>query len=600
MAIPFFDKRNMQFVLNELLDTVQLTKYEYYQDHSQETFNAIIEVAEEIATEHFHSHNTELDKNEPVMVDGHVKIMPEVKEAISHFAEAGFFAGHHSEELGGIQLPWVINQACFSIFQAANIATVAYPFLTIAAANVIEAFASEELKAKYLQPMLNGRCFGTMALTEPQAGSSLTDLTTAAVRTEEGHYLIKGNKMFISGGEHELSENIVHLVLAKIKGAPAGVKGISLFLVPRYFVNDDGSLGDHNDVALSGLLHKMGYRGTTSTALNFGENNCCVGYLIGEEHKGLACMFQMMNEARIGVGMGATMLGYAGYLYSLDYARNRPQGRLPSNKNPEIKQVMLMEHADIRRMLLQQKTYVEGAYALGLYTAWLVDQEKHSPEDQVRKDSALLLDILTPIIKSWPSEYCLDANYQAIQILGGYGYTREYPVEQYYRDNRLNPIHEGTNGIQAIDLLGRKVTMYEGAAFKLLAKEIEQTVQQSSELNTLADWSKELAAALQTVQKTTSMLQGVLQEKGVETYLANASNYLDMFGQLVLGWTWLRQALVASRNMINASATDTNFYKGKLQACRYFFSRELPKVTYQSKILMDLEPSCMEMQDEWF
>ncbi len=600
MAIPFFDKRNMQFVLNELLDAEQLTKYEYYQEHSLETYNAIIEVAEEIATEHFHPHNAELDKNEPVLVDGRVQIMPEVKEAIDHFAEAGFFAGHHSEEVGGIQLPWVVNQACFSIFQAANIATVAYPFLTIAAANVIEAFASDELKAKYLEPMLDGRCFGTMALTEPQAGSSLTDLTTTAVKTDEGHYLIKGNKMFISGGEHELSENIVHLVLARIKGAPAGVKGISLFLVPRYHVGDDGSMGEHNDVAISGLLHKMGYRGTTSTALNFGENNKCVGYLVGEENKGLACMFHMMNEARIGVGMGAAMLGYAGYLYSLDYARNRPQGRMPSNKAPEVKQVFLTEHADVRRMLLQQKVYVEGAYALGLYTAWLVDQEKCSPEQQVRKDSGLLLDILTPVIKSWPSEYCLEANYQAIQILGGYGYTREYPVEQYYRDNRLNPIHEGTNGIQGIDLLGRKVTMFDCGAFKILAQEIEKTVAQASEDIVLAKWARELSEALQTIQQTTSSLQNVLKEQGLEAYLANASNYLDMFGHMVIGWTWLRQALVASKNMDGASESDMNFYKGKIQACKYFFARELPKVVYQSKILMDMESSCLDMKDEWF
>lgn len=600
MAIPFFDKRNLYFILNEFLDAEQLTSYDTYQEHSQETFTAIIDVAEEIATEHFHSHNSELDKNEPVMVDGHVKIIPQVKEAIGHFAEAGFFAGHHSEELGGIQLPWVVNQACFSIFQAANIATVAYPFLTIAAANVIEAFASAELKQRYLQPMLDGHCFGTMALTEPQAGSSLSDLTTSAELTDEGHYLLRGNKMFISGGEHELSENIVHLVLARIKGAPAGVKGISLFLVPRRFVNDDGSLGDHNDVALSGLLHKMGYRGTTSTALNFGENGNCVGYLIGEENKGLGCMFHMMNEARIGVGMGAAMLGYAGYLYSLDYARNRPQGRLPGNKDPETKPVMLIQHADVRRMLLQQKVYVEGAYALGLYAAWLVDQQKCSPDEEMRKNSSLLLDILTPIVKAWPSKYCLQANYQAIQILGGYGYTREYPVEQYYRDNRLNPIHEGTNAIQGIDLLGRKVSMFDGAAFKIAIKEIGATILQSSEYPALNGWSEELDRALQLVEKTTETLYLSRDEVGVDAFLANASLYLEMFGHVVIAWMWLRQAVIATNKMETASETDKDFYKGKIQACTYFFRHELPKIQYQSQILMDADNSFFEMKDEWF
>ncbi|SDP71690.1 acyl-CoA dehydrogenase [Desulforhopalus singaporensis] len=600
MTIPFFDRRNMNFVLNELLDVEQLTRYNYYQEHSQETFDAIIEVAEQIAREYFYPHNAESDKNEPVIVDGRVKIIPEVKEAIQVFAEAGFFAGHHSEELGGIQLPWVVNQACLSIFQAANIATSGYPFLTIAAANLIEAFGSEELKSRYLPPMLDGRCFGTMALTEPQAGSSLSDITTTAESTPEGHYLLRGNKMFISGGEHELSENIVHLVLARIKGAPAGVKGISLFLVPRYHVNPDGSLGEHNDVALSGLLHKMGYRGTTSTALNFGENGRCVSYLIGEPHKGLAYMFQMMNEARIGVGMGAAMLGYAGYLYSLDYARTRPQGRLPGNKDPQSKQVMLVDHADVRRMLLQQKAYVEGAYALGLYAAWLVDQQKISPDEQVRRDCGLLLDILTPIVKAWPSKYCLKANYQAIQILGGYGYTREYPVEQYYRDNRLNPIHEGTNGIQAIDLLGRKVSLFNAAAFKLLIREIAETVKQGSEEASLKDWSRELHQALQVVEETTEELLEVQEQVGMEAYLANASLYLEILGHLVMAWMWLRQAVVASRQIESASASNRSFYMGKLQACGYFFRWELPKIQYQSRILRDMDRTCLDMKDEWF
>ncbi len=600
MTIPFFDRRNMNFVLYEMLGAEQLTSYDYYREHSRETFDAIIEVAEQIAREHFHSHNVKADKNEPVMIDGRVTIIPEVKEAIGHFTEAGFLASHHREDLGGIQLPWVVNQACFSIFQAANISTVAYPFLTIAAANVIEAFGSEEQKARYLPPMLDGRCFGTMALTEPQAGSSLADITTTAVPTPEGHYLLRGNKMFISGGEHELSENIVHLVLARIVGAPPGVKGISLFLVPRYQVNPDGSLGEHNDVAVSGLLHKMGYRGTVSTALNFGENNRCVSYLIGEPHKGLTYMFHMMNEARIGVGMGAAMLGYAGYLYSLDYARTRPQGRLPSNKDPQARPVMLVEHTDVRRMLLQQKAYVEGAYALGLYAAWLVDQHKYAPDEQIRKNCGLLLDILTPIVKAWPSEYGLKANYQAIQILGGYGYTREYPVEQYYRDNRLNPIHEGTNGIQAIDLLGRKVTMFDGAAFKRLLAAITETIEQAKSEPVLKEWTGQLDQALTTVETATAALLETLGQEGIETYLANASLYLEMTGHLVLAWIWLRQASVACRRMESASGSDQKFYRGKLQACRYFFHWELPKVHYQSQILRNMDRTCLDMQDDWF
>jgi butyryl-CoA dehydrogenase len=598
--IPFYDKRNMKFVLYELLDVEQLARHDHFREHSRDNFDAIIEVADQIATEHFYSHYTELDKNEPVMVDGVVKIMPEVKRAIEVFAEAGFFAAHHDEAVGGIQLPWVVNQACFSIFQAANIATVAYPFLTIAAANLLEAFGSKELKELYLPPMLDGRWFGTMALTEPQAGSSLSDITTTAEPAPEGHYLLRGNKMFISGGEHELSENIIHLVLARIKGAPAGVKGISLFLVPRYHVNSDGSPGGHNDVALAGLIHKMGYRGTTSTALNFGENGRCVGYLIGEPNKGLSYMFHMMNEARIGVGMGATMLGYAGYLYSLDYARTRPQGRLPSSKDPKTRQVMLVEHADVRRMLLQQKAYVEGSYALGLYAAWLVDQNKTAPDEDVRRETGLLLEILTPIVKAWPSEYCLEANSQAIQILGGYGFTREYPVEQYYRDNRLNPIHEGTNAIQAIDLLGRKVLMPD--TFATLKGAISRTIKLAGEHASLKEWSEELVRALTTVEDTTSALRAALEREGIDAYLANASLYLGMLGHVVVSWMWLRQALIATMKLSAStnSDSDVDFYRGKLQACRYFFQWELPKIGHQSVLLREVNRTCLDMKDAWY
>jgi butyryl-CoA dehydrogenase len=526
--------------------------------------------------------------------------MPEVKRAIEAFADAGFFSGHHSEKIGGIQLPWVINQACFSIFQAANISSIAYPFLTIAAANLLEAFGSKVQKELYLPPMLEGRWFGTMALTEPQAGSSLSDITTTAVHGADGQYLIRGNKMFISGGEHELSENIIHLVLARIKGAPAGVKGISLFLVPRYHVNPDGSLGGHNDVALVGLIHKMGYRGTTSTALNFGENGCCVGYLIGEVNKGLNYMFHMMNEARIGVGMGASMLGYAGYLYSLDYARTRFQGRLLANKDPKSAPVRLIEHADVRRMLLQQKAYVEGAYALGLYAAWLVDQQQNSPDKDIRHESGRLLDILTPIVKTWSSEYCLEANVQAIQILGGYGYTRDYPVEQYYRDNRLNPIHEGTTAIQAIDLLGRKMLM--PGTFSALKSEIMKTIDSAGAVASLKDWAHDLREALQVVEETTAALGETMAIEGLEVYLANATVYLSMFGHVVIAWIWLRQAVIAENTLEagTASNSDIDFYRGKLQACRYFYGWELPKIRNQSHLLKKMDRSCLDMQDEWF
>ncbi|PZP77126.1 MAG: acyl-CoA dehydrogenase, partial [Ectopseudomonas oleovorans] len=405
-----------------------LTQRPRFADHNRETFDAAISTARGIAEELFAPHNRKNDEHEPQYVDGGAVLIPEVEPALRAFHEAGFLNATRDFEHGGMQLPNLLSQACFAHFQSANIATSSYSMLTMGVANLIEAFGSQEQKDRYLQPIIDGRFFGTMALTEPHAGSSLSDIRTKAEPHADGSYRIKGNKIFISGGDQPISENIVHMVLAKLPDAPPGVKGISLFLVPKFHVGDDGSLGARNDVTLAGLFHKMGWRGTTSTALNFGDNGECVGYLVGKPHHGLSYMFQMMNEARIGVGMGAIMLGYAGYLYSLDYARNRPQGRQPDGKDPSSPQIPIVEHADVRRMLLTQKAYVEGAFDLGLYAARLFD-DTHTLETAEERTRALeLLDLLTPIVKSWPSEFCLKANELAIQILGGHGYTREYPV----------------------------------------------------------------------------------------------------------------------------------------------------------------------------
>jgi butyryl-CoA dehydrogenase len=539
-------------------------------------------------------------------------MIPEVAEALKAFCEAGFIAAAHDFERGGMQLPVLLTQAAFSLFKGANVGTAAYPFLTIANANVIHRFGSDAQRAKYLAPLLAGRFFGTMALTEPQAGSSLSDITTSATPNADGTYSIVGNKIFISAGDHELSENIVHLVLAKIPGGPPGVKGISLFIVPKFHIDADGSLGARNDVALAGLIHKMGYRGTTSTMLSFGEKGACIGELVGEAHKGLNYMFHMMNEARIGVGMGAVMLGYRGYLASLEYARERPQGRAPTNKNPSDPQLKLIEHADIRRMLLAQKAYVEAGYALCLYCARLVDEQRvpaGDPKVVQSKQSAgagdtateagLLLDLLTPIAKSWPSQWCLEANSLAIQIHGGYGYTREYPVEQYYRDNRLNPIHEGTHGIQALDLLGRKAVMNGGAAMKLFAREVAKTVTEAQRDPVLAPYAGELQAAMNEVATTLQALAPTLAANPTLA-LANAVLFLEAFGHTVIAWIWLRQAIAAQRGLQNGIAADADFYRGKLAACRWFYRWELPKVRQWHELLRSLDDTTLTMPPESF
>jgi alkylation response protein AidB-like acyl-CoA dehydrogenase len=600
MSETLLSSRNLAFELYEVLDAEALTRRERFAEHSRETFDAAIGTARTIAEKFFAPHNRKNDENEPRYENGEAVLIPEVKPAVDAFLEAGFLNAARSFEDGGMQLPTLLSQACFAHFQAANAASASYPFLTMGAANLIENFGSDEQKRRFLQPMIEGRFFGTMALTEPHAGSSLADIRTRAEPAADGSYRLRGNKIFISGGDHPLSENIVHLVLAKLPDAPAGVKGISLFIVPKFLVNDDGSLGPRNDVLLAGLFHKMGWRGTTSTALNFGDNGECVGYLIGKPHHGLSYMFQMMNEARIGVGMGAVMLGYAGYLYSLDYARERPQGRLPDSKNPQSAPVAIIQHADVKRMLLTQKAYVEGAFDLGLYAARLFDDTQTGESEEQRKAAHELLDLLTPIVKSWPSEFCLKANELAIQILGGHGYTREYPVEQYYRDNRLNPIHEGTHGIQSLDLLGRKLAQNGGAGLKQLIRLIADTcerAQQHQGLDALREPLEKLVARLQVV--TLALLTDLAQGSVTQT-LANSALYLKAFGHTVIGWRWLEQAIRAEEGLKRGAEADIEFYKGKLQAARYFLTWEVPACHHELAILQARDDVCLSMQDGWF
>ncbi|MCZ2848193.1 acyl-CoA dehydrogenase [Modestobacter sp. VKM Ac-2978] len=588
--------RDLEFLLHEWLQVETLTKRERYAEHSRETFDAVLELAEQIATEQFAPHNRKADENEPHVVDGKVVLIPEVAAALRVFAEAGMNAAALPEELGGLQLPAVVNQAVHVWFQAANIGTSAYPFLTMANANLLVAHATPEQVQTYVPPMAEGRWFGTMALSEPQAGSSLADITTRAVPQDDGSYRLTGNKMWISAGDHELTENIVHLVLAKVPGGPAGVKGISLFIVPKFLVNEDGALGERNDVVLAGLNHKMGYRGTTNTLLNFGEGvhtpggqPGAVGFLVGEQHRGLTYMFHMMNEARIGVGMGATGLGYTGYLHAVDYARDRTQGRPLSGKDPAAPPVPIVEHPDVRRMLLAGKSYVEGGLALGLYCARLVDEERTAEDEADRQRAHLLLEMLTPIAKSWPSQWCLAADDLAIQVHGGYGYTRDYPVEQFYRDNRLNPIHEGTHGVQALDLLGRKVVMSGGAGLSLLGETIAATTARAAGTQ-WADLGEQLDGLVQQLGAVTATLWG---QGDPQVALANASVYLEAAGHVVVGWLWLEQALATE-------GRDGDFYTGKRQAARYFQRWELPKVGPQLALLASLDTTVLEMRGDWF
>lgn len=601
-------RRDLQFLLYEWLDVESLTRAERYADHSRETFDAALDTCERIATELFAPHNQKADQREPRFDGNTVALIEEVGPALRAFADAGLIAAGHDYALGGMQLPAVVEKAGLTYLYAANVATSAYPLLTMGNANLLLAHGSQAQIEAFVRPELEGRYFGTMCLSEPQAGSSLSDIATRADYEGESafgpQHRVTGNKMWISGGDHELSENIVHLVLAKIPGPDGklipGVKGISLLLVPKFLVGQDGALGERNDVQLAGINHKMGYRGTVNCLLNFGEGtrhrpggkSGAVGYLVGEAHHGLAYMFHMMNEARIGVGLGAVALGYTGYLHALDYARNRPQGRPIGNegKDPSSPQTRIVHHADVKRMLLAQKSYVEGALAFNLYCARLVDQARVAADAEERAGLTRLLDILTPIAKSWPSQWCLAANDLAIQVHGGYGYTRDYKVEQFYRDNRLNPIHEGTHGIQGLDLLGRKVVAENGAAFKLFAARVVETIGKARAHEKLAESADALGRRFERLSEVTRTLWST---GDAQLTLANATVYLEAFGHIAIAWIWLEQALAAETKQ-------GDFYEGKRSAMRYFFRWELPKVDAQLDLLASLDRTTLDMQDAFF
>ena len=599
MPEKFMSLRNLKFLLYEVLDTESLIRYPYFQDHSREVFDLILDTGMKLGQEILRPCFSEMDKKPPEFVAGEVKVHPAVRTLLRACGEGGWIGAHADYGQGGQQIPNPIMTAFRGLFSAANYSAAVYPFLTSGAAHLILSFGAKELIETYVPKMFAGEWQGTMALTEPQAGSSLTDLTTTASPTDQGYYQLKGQKIFISAAEHDGVENVVNLLLARIKGAPPGVKGISLFVVPKKRPSQNGGL-EPNDVVCATIYHKLGYRGAPITQLSLGENGDCRAYLVGEPHKGLKYMFQMMNEARLDVGMGAAAIASAAYYASLEYTRQRPQGRKITSKDPTQPQVPIIEHADVKRMLLFQRAVVEGALALILQCSIYVDRGRFGQGEEKEK-CELLLDLLTPIAKSYPSEMGILSVSAGLQCLGGYGYCEEFPLEQYYRDVRIHTIHEGTTGIQGMDLLGRKVVMKNGKAFGLFLEETGKTIQQAQAIAELAPLAKSLQSALAKLQAVTGHLTGFALKGEIELFLADATLYLEMFGLIAIAWQWLIQSLVASRALQkNPSGADAAFYRGKLYTARYFFGYELPKLEGPATRLLNGDGLTVEMKPEWF
>lgn len=583
--MPYVHLRNLQFLLREVIHLEQLKSIDRYADFDMEVADMMLDAAQQLGDQYLYPFYREMDKNKAFYQDGRVHVNPAVGEGVRALAEGGWLNATWDYEQGGQQLPLTLTSASLFIFHAANANIAAYGLLTSGAANLIRTFGTEALQATYLPKMMSGQWQGTMALTEPQAGSSLSDISTHYTALEDGSYRIKGQKIYISGGDHDSVDNVVHLLLARKKDGPAGTKGVGLFVVPKFRPEGDQLVDNH--VTTAGIYGKMGQKGYVAAHLMYGEQGDCIGYLVGEEFKGLKHMFQMMNEARIGTGLMAAGTASAAYYASLQYAKERPQGRHPDNKDIHSPQVPIIEHADVRRMLFFQKAVVEGSIALLLKCSYFNDLAEAHSDAAVRHRHHLLLELLTPIAKSYPSEYGNEAVSIGMQVLGGAGYTDDFPLEQYFRDIRVNSIYEGTTTIHGMDLLGRKIMMENGQAVHFLTEEIQGVIKAAMAQDDCRAMASSLAQSLGGVQQVMQHLIGLAKNENPRVFLADATLFLDYFALHVLAWVWLEQAQAAVVGLQKAAhETDKAFYRSKLETARYFFHYELPKASGLKRILL--------------
>ncbi|MPR33318.1 acyl-CoA dehydrogenase [Salmonirosea aquatica] len=585
----YFSRRNLDFLLYEVHHATELTKYPYFEAHDRETFGMVLDSATQIADTIMYPHYRDVDRNQPELKEGKVTVHPQIKAFLRAVGEGGLIGAGFPFEQGGQQLPELIGSCVSFIMMAANNGMM-YIGLTSGAANLIASFGSSVLIDTYVANLLNGTWQGTMALTEPQAGSSLSDITTSAEPRADGSYSIKGQKVFISAGDHDAVDNVVHLMLARIKGAPKGTKGISLFVVPKYRLTDEGTL-EQNDVTSTGIYHKLGQRGTPAMHLTMGENDDCRGWLLGEPNRGLNYMFQMMNEARIGVGMTGAAIASAAYYASLEYAKERPQSRRLNEKNLlDSPQTMIIHHPDVKRMLLFQKAVVEGSLSLLMESARLSDLVRVT-EGEEKENNELLLELLTPVAKTFPTEMGVRSVSEGLQVLGGYGFTEDFALEQMYRDIRITPIYEGTTGIQAQDLLGRKMTIKGGKAPQLLFAEINKTLAAATTYETLKPYADKLSRELRRLHEVTQSLLPFAAEGDYERYLMDATLYMELFGIVTVAWQWLKQGVAAQNALLtrNPAGEEAAFYESKLHTMKFYFHYEVPKTLGLATRLQDTE-----------
>lgn len=588
---PLIDDGLVDFLLYTVLDAESLCRLESYQQHSKETFDLYIDSVRRFARQDLWPTYKPMDEHPPVFRDGRIHTHPALPALFEQMVDLGVLTATRPESVGGQQMPLLVHTLASAYLMAANLGAYGFIGLTHGAAHLIEAFGSDELKTRFMERMYDGEWTGTMALTEPHAGSSLADITTTATPTNDDYYLIKGSKIFISGADHGITDNVVNLTLARIEGAPEGTKGISLFAVPK--LREDGGGLISNDVTVAGLIHKIGWRGLPSLALEFGDEGDCRGWLVGEPNQGLRYMFQMMNEARIMVGVNAAATASVAYHESRLYALDRKQGRKlgTRDRNP----VPIIEHADVRRMLLRQKAIVEGSLALLATVAKYMDVAERGANEQERERAQLLLDLLTPVAKTFPAERGFEANALAIQIHGGYGYTSEYLPEAFLRDQKLNTLHEGTSGIQSMDLLGRKVMSKGGAPLRALAEELTKTIGRARESGCDRDLCDALEKAVETVGATTMELGRRGMSGDTDGMLGHSFDYLDMFATLVIGWQWMVMDAAARTSSISATQK-----RGIEAAAQYWIQTEIPRIAILANLCLSNERSYIDAEADWF
>lgn len=584
-----YDRRNLDFILKEVFEYGNLCNYPYYADYAPDMFDMVLDTAEAIAERHLRPMFVPGDRKQAELVGDTVQVLPEIEAYLKEMGEAGLIGATFSLEKGGQQLPAMVGGASEFIRGAANNSVIMFSGLSNGAAHLIASFGSQELQDKYVQKMLSGKWTGTMCLTEPQAGSSLNDVVTSAKPLDNGSYSIKGQKIFISGGDNQFSENIIHLVLARIDGAPKGTKGISLFVVPKRLEDASGQLKT-NFVKSIGVFHKMGQKATPALHLSFGDDGESIGFLVGEANKGLMYMFQMMNEARLGVGLGGAYISSAAYHFAKQYASERAQGRPVSNKNPEAAPVLIQKHPDVQRMLYAQKAIFEGAMGL-LFQCFLWDDLSKCSEGEEKETYELLLNLMTPVAKTYPAEKGIESVNLGLQVLGGYGYTEDFPLEQMARDMRIFSIYEGTTGIHGLTLLGREVPSHNGKAIKELTKLIQAEIVEAKNVPELVKYAEKLEASISKLGQVTMHKLSMAAAGKTEEFLADSSLYMEFFGLNMVAWQWLRQGKVAHQKLKNSEvhSEDKLFYLDKIHTMKFFYHYEVPKALGLYERLMDDE-----------